>query len=89
VRVIGGWQIDDPDLAAAVASEILDWQDAYTRADAYAVAPYFGFFVAADESVEYVTMASLDALINSVTADMRFMLDVGRRIQHETAAAGI
>lgn len=89
VRVLAGWQIDDVDLAVSIASIILDWRDAHMRADAYAVAPYFGFFVAADESVDFVTDANLDVLVDSVATDMRFMLDIGRRISEETSARGV
>lgn len=89
VRVIGGWQIDDVNLAPQIAAEILDWQDAWQHADAYAVAPYFGFFIAANESVDYVPSASLDALVDSVTADMRFMLQVSASIHEAVEQRGL
>lgn len=89
VRVLAGWQVDEPDLAGTIASTILDWRDAHSRADAYAVAPYFGFFVATDESVDFVTSADLDVLVDSVAADMRFMLDIGRRLSDVTSARDV
>jgi hypothetical protein len=89
VRVIGGWAPDGNELAVQVAEEILDFQDAYTQADAYAIAPYFGITLALEERQEFVETSSVDAILDTATAELRFMLDVGRAVLDVTEARGL
>jgi len=77
VRVIGGWLPDSLDLATQVAGDLLDWQQASTRADAYAGALYFGTFLASQESRTAVEAMSAETILDTAAADLRLMLEVG------------
>ena len=89
VNVMAGFSPDSVEFANNVAEELLDWQDAYMQTDKYAIAPYFGLFLATEEYVDDVETMSVDDLIQTVTADMRFMIDVGRNVNEVVTERGI
>lgn len=89
VRVMAGFSPDGAEFANNVAEVLLDWQDAYTKTDKYAIAPYFGLFMAQEDYADNVVEMSVDDLIATVTDDMRFMLSVGRAVSEITAARGV
>ena len=77
VRVIGGWLPDSIELATQVADDLLDWQQASTKADAYAGALYFGTFLASQASRIDVEAMSAETILDTATADLRLLLDIG------------
>jgi hypothetical protein len=86
---MAGFSPDGVEFANNVATEILDWQEAYLQTDKYAVAPYFGLFLATEEYVDDVESSSVDDLIEIVRGDMRFMVDVGRNLSETVASRGL
>jgi len=89
VKVMAGFSPDGAEFANNVADVILDWQDAHLHTDRYAIAPYFGGFLATAEYVDEVESASVDDLIETVRTDMRFMVGVGRSVSENIASRGL
>jgi hypothetical protein len=88
-RVLGGWLIDDALLAQRVAATILDWQDAYQHADGYAVAPYFGFFLAQEDYRERVEAWPVETILDTAAADLQVLLAIAREVEQVTTARGL
>ncbi|HJP31072.1 MAG TPA: hypothetical protein QGF95_11005 [Candidatus Latescibacteria bacterium] len=88
-RVLGGWLVDDTGLAISFAEAILDWEDAYQHADGYAVAPYFGFFLAQEEYRERVEAMTVNTILDTAEADLRFMLGIARELEQTVAARSL
>ena len=89
VRVMGGWLTDSLELTTDVAEVILDWQQAYTEADAYAVAFYFGIGLASEELVPVVEAKTVEAILDTATTEMRFLLGISQELRDLTEARGL
>ena len=89
VRVMGGWLTDSSELTSDVAEVILDWQDAYASCDLYAIAFYFGIFLAQEESIGLVESSSVDAVLDTAEADIQNLLVIAGDLKVLTDARGI
>ena len=74
VRVMGA-QIDgEPGASEWFAQQVLDWQNAFEKTDAYAVAPYFGYFLGTPEFADQLASMSVETVLDSAEVDMRRIL---------------
>ena len=84
VRVLGGWtQVE------YAASTIIEWQDAWQYADAYAIAPYFGHYLGASENKEWVRNMSVVDIIDSAKVDMIRVMNENLSIKNIVEARGL
>ena len=74
VRVMGAQVDGEPGASEWFAQQVLDWQNAFEKTDAYAVAPYFGWFMGTPEFADQFASMSVETVLDSATADMRRIL---------------
>lgn len=74
VRVMGAQVDTEAEASVWFAQQVLDWQNAYQKTDAYAVAPYFGYYLGTPEFANQLAAMSVETVLDSATVDMRRIL---------------
>jgi len=89
VRVMAGQSDTELEGATWLADQLLGWQNAHEKTDAYAVAPYFGYPLGTDAFASQLESLSLEALLDSAEADMRRMILASEGLHDHVAGFGV